>query len=499
MGKKIEREICLDNLPKWEKGTMAREGTIKWEECIGLYIDFKYKQIEGSIEVIEYYKDTQYIKLKYMDNVINMLTGSLLHCKIGRLVGVRDNKFIYEIGNVVSNKLIIIDRKYSNDITSSGYTKVNKYYKFKCSCCGFDSSSHYKNGELFEEYWVLEWGLTKENYCPCCSNKITVPGINSIVDDKNTQWMIPYFQGGYDEAKKYTQNSNKRIYPICPDCGVIKNKDSGICVINRHKSINCICGDGFSRGHKYVHNILKQLEIEFKDNKIMEWCKYPDYKVVSKIITGEYDFVIEYHKLIIEIDGDFHREDNTMNGQTKEHSKYLDDMKDLKARENGYKIIRISDENDIKSNVISKLSPIYDLGSINWDKASEYSMSNLSKIARDMFDKGNGGLSIKDISNVLGVHRSTIVKWLNRWVDLGLCDYDAVESKKESSSKNGKSNGIKVEILKDNISKGVFSSCLELSRLSLEEFGVQLNNSKISAVARGDRQQHQGFTFKYVS
>lgn len=29
-------------------------------------------------------------------------------------------------------------------------------------------------------------------------------------------WMIPYFQGGEEEAKKYKNQSHQKITPICP-------------------------------------------------------------------------------------------------------------------------------------------------------------------------------------------------------------------------------------------------------------------------------------------
>ena len=51
-----------------------------------------------------------------------------------------------------------------------------------------------------------------------------IDGINSIVAKEETHWMIKYFQGGYDEAKKYTKSSNQKIYFNCPTCGRIKNK-----------------------------------------------------------------------------------------------------------------------------------------------------------------------------------------------------------------------------------------------------------------------------------
>ena len=56
----------------------------------------------------------------------------------------------------------------------------------------------------------------------------------------------------------------------------------------------------------------------------------------------------------------------------------------------------------------------------------------------------------------------------------------------------------KIEIFKDGISQGVFKSSKELSEKSELLFGVELQYTSIMRVARGERNQYKGFTFKYV-
>ena len=74
-------------------------------------------------------------------------------------------------------------------------------------------------------------------------------------------WMIPYFQGGYDEAKLYSANSSKRIYPVCPDCGRVKSKSNSINSIYVGHSIGCSCSDSVKFPNKLMFNILEQLKI----------------------------------------------------------------------------------------------------------------------------------------------------------------------------------------------------------------------------------------------
>ena len=74
--------------------------------------------------------------------------------------------------------------------------------------------------------------------------------------------------------------------------------------------------------------------------------------------------------------------------------------------------------------------------------------------------------------------------WLN-------IPYDGQEERLRQRNK-------KVEIFKNGISLGVFSSCKILADKSEELFGVKLDKSRISDVARGVRKTHKGFTFKYL-
>ena len=64
--------------------------------------------------------------------------------------------------------------------------------------------------------------LSSNQGCACCHSLVVVPGINDI--PTTDPWMISYFQGGYDEAKRYTHGSEQKIHPVCPECGRIKDK-----------------------------------------------------------------------------------------------------------------------------------------------------------------------------------------------------------------------------------------------------------------------------------
>ena len=280
----------------------------------------------------------------------------------------RTSEFKINIGQTFKDEkrdLIIINRekrKYRN--------QYKKWYKYKCNKCGWDKG------------WIEESSLLNGNGCACCSGNVIVEGINDI--PTTAPWMVKYFQGGYNEAKKYTSNSGKKIIPICPDCGRVYSKKIAIANINLNKGFGCSCKDTKSKISKYMTCLLIQLENKnnfnnFEIEKRFDWCIYFNpYK--NKNCFGIYDFVIEKLKLIIETDGGFHRQDNSMNGQTKEESQYIDKSKDYVALKNGYEVVRISDVGDFKENIInSKLNEIFDLSNIDWTLCKEYSMKNIYK------------------------------------------------------------------------------------------------------------------------
>jgi len=249
-------------------------------------------------------------------------------------------------------------------------------------------------------------------------------------------------------------------------------------------------------------NLLEQLGLNFISNCKFDWCKYYNtYK--CKESHGEYDFIIEDLKLIIEVDGDFHRKDNSMSGQSKEESKFIDDEKDRLAKENEYKIIRIyyDDKNlEIKEYILkSNLIDYFDLSNIDWKKCEEFALSNLVKKVCEI-KAFNQELSTTEIGKILKLNNHIIRKYLIKgskiwdWVK-----YNPKDEISKASRKAGKMNGRQVEIFdKYNISLGVFESCAELARQSIEKFGIKLTSSNISDVCLNKLSHHKGYIFKYI-
>ena len=397
-------------------------------------------------------------------------------------------KFKVEIGIIFKDKkrdITITDREIRKD--KHGWNL--KWYKYHCNIC------------TYEEGWIEEYDLIHGQGCSCCCGRTVVVGINDI--PTVTPWLIPYFQGGYDEAKLYTKcgggnpnNRYGRINPVCPDCGRIRDRSMLISQIYSSHSIGCSCRDGKSYCEKFMFSILEQLKIEFNMEYNPIWIK-----------PRRYDFYISILNIVIEVNGEQHYNQQTRKGaRNLTQEKANDKLKKEKALTNGIleeNYIEIDCRHStldwIKEHILnSRLNELFDLSKIDWLKAEEFTCNNLVKIACE-YKRDNLDWTTTKIGELMNLNKQTIMKYLKKGTKIwDWCNYDTKEEMRKNCSKNGKSLGKQVEIFKDGISLGIFESTMELERQSEKLFGVKLNNRCISMVCMGKQKHHRKFTFKYV-
>ena len=392
------RKVFLDDLPRWDKGTY--KGKTKWQDSLNCNMRFDYEGLKGTLKIVDYKYPFIWVKYKNKEpskiGISNLIKG-----RIGGVLRRKTEEFRYEMGHIIKDDkrdIIIIDREIRNLDRKDGLKENQKWYKYHC------------NKDEYEG-WTIENTLLKGHSCACCTNQVVVEGYNDI--PTTAPFMIPFFQGGYDEAKLYTKSSGKKIYPICPNCKKIKKKPMGINHIYNRHSIVCTCSDKISYPNKFSYSLLNQLN-EIYNFDYLEHEYNPDW-----IGQKRYDnyFKINNKEYILEMDGSFHKKDNNMSGQTKEESKAIDDEKDKLAKEHGIKVIRIdcdkSDIEYIKQNIInSKLNEIFDLTKIDWLKCEEFALSNLVKIACSYW---NGGIeSTLEISKIMKLSRPTVINYLKK-------------------------------------------------------------------------------------
>lgn len=492
----MERKVFLEELIKRGNG----DATINWLKSIGYKVRFTYDDIEGEIEIIDYDTDNRKLLVKYLDNPKTEInTSSFLNCGIANVLGIKTSEFKVQIGQIFKDDkrdIIITSRKVM--LSNNGKCTLNlKMYKYKCNKCGFECGEHYKDGEFKEELWVNESNLLNGVGCSCCCRnpQIVVEDINSIVANEETHWMIKYFKGGYEEAKMYTKSSNQKIYPICPDCGRVKDREMKINTIFNSCSIGCFCNDGISYPEKFMFNVLEQLGLTFKtqlNKTIFNWCdKY------------RYDFYFEFNndKYIIETHGIQHYEDRNKSKvkDVKENDRLKKELALVNGiKEENYIIVdcRYSTLEWIKKYVLkSKIKELFNLNSIDWDKVQKYACSNLIKKACE-YKRNNPIMSTGEIGNIMGYTYNTIASWLKIGNEYSWCNYDVNIEIKNRNIKNSLRKSI--EIFKDGISLGIFESAKELERQSEELFGVRLLNSKISMVCNGKKPQYKGYIFNFI-
>lgn len=379
-----------------------------WISSVGCVCNFSCDSFSGSFKILEYNKENRKIKVQYEDfTPYEMSTNNFINLNFKYYL---DNfisyNYHYNIGDIIKNKksnFTVIDRKIEYIYNKNNRRTVIESYYCRCNICGY-------------KFWIKYTNLKNRKECTCCSKKlIVVPGINDI--PTTDPWMIPYFQGGEEEAKLYTSGSNKEIYPKCPDCGKIKDKPMQIHTIKQRHGIGCTCNDGISYPNKFSYAFIDQLPVY---NHIKEYS--PNW---AKPYL--YDNYFEYNdnKYILEMDGGIGHGNQTWEHKQDILGKQTDELKDKLAKENNIYVIRIdckiSDMNYIKTNILnSQLNKIFDLSNIDWLKCDDYAQRNIVKEVC-LFYENNNYPKHKVISDKFKICSSIITKYLNDGVKHGWC------------------------------------------------------------------------------
>lgn len=280
--------------------------------------------------------------------------------------------------------------------------KSNLKFYFKCDNC---------NEHISEQRSICN--VTK--YC-----KIVCSQCNSLYFKRPD--LISYIVD-IEESKNHSYCSNSRIRVKCPFCGY----ESQITISGlTFQGFHCqVCGDNKSYPSKIISNLLKQLNVNFISEYTPQW-----------VLGKRYDFYFELEeKYIIEVDGNFHYVDNTLSGQTKEQSQFIDDEKNKLAEENGIHMIRVecrkSNLQYIKNSILhtQQMTELFDLSYINWEECNEYAITSLQKTAADMWMMG---YNLKEIKIFTNLSLTTIRRYLKNCADCGLCNYDPMVEKEKN-------------------------------------------------------------------
>lgn len=248
------------------------------------------------------------------------------------------------------------------------------------------------------------------------------------------QYLINIY--GKDAIEKYWSNknvvnsflvdykSNKKVWIICSKCGHEKNIKPKDFV---QQGLGCqSCSDGISYPEKFIESLLQQLNVEHisqLSKTTFKWCdryKYDKYLIKSNII--------------IEIHGIQHYEESRRGRSLKEDQEN-DEIKKQLAYSNGfnkdnYIVIdtRCSSIEHINKSVMeSKLPQLLSFKEedIDWLMCNSYGLNSFVKTACDLWNSGIH--NTYEISNIMKVHSSTILKYLKQGLKYGFCNYDIEE------------------------------------------------------------------------
>lgn len=325
-----------------------------------------------------------------------------------------------------------------SEMFSDEFTLENDYIKNNIPI-----SIKHKCGYKFE---ILPSSILRNKSCVCpkCNPsaiKKVIKGVNDIATTNPE--LISLFKDSSD-AEKYKKYSKKYAWFNCPDCGheyylQIQN-------VTKLGRVTCpFCSDGFSYPEKFMSNILKQLNINFK------W-QFTDYWTDN----FRYDFMFEYDnkKYIIETDGGLGHGNRTIDEKSILESIEIDKRKDELATKNGFILIRVdcNYSNDrfeyIKNSIINSIGNLFDLSNIDWNKSNIEASNSYVKAVINCYK--NTTKDTFEISNIIGIAQRTVTKYLHDAMKVGLLPNETVyKNHYKSRRKTGGAIGKKVYCYED--------------------------------------------------
>lgn len=457
------RKVFDDILPRYQSGSYR--GNINRKECANIYVKFICDDIGGYLKIVSF-KDNR-ITIKFNEKIIDMKLETLLKGNgLSRLI-YGENVIkppLYHMHDMVNN-LIILDLVVKNH---------ELYYKYKCKTCG--------NVDFIRRKYLERRNKQGCNVCAC---KKVIEGINDI--PTTAPWMIPYFQGGYDEAKKYTKKSNKKIYPICPDCKRIYTKSINIYCLNNNHGFGCICKDGISYPNKLMFYYLKTMKYNF-ETEFSGW---------EELKGKRFDFIIHDKKTIIEMDGGLgHGRRSFADKTSQKNSIKIDKDKEMIANDHGYNVIRIdaikSDISYIHKQILGcKFFNKKQLDAIDFTKADSFARRNFCKTICTFY-KEHPEYTLIAIANNFNISSCTVLEYLKLGSKIGWCDY------KKRIKNTGLNRNKKIEVIL-NENTYVYDSCAEAAKKSVREIGVDLNLKCIWKCANGIIHTYKGCQIRYCT
>ena len=244
--------------------------------------------------------------------------------------------------------------------------------------------------------------------CPKCDMDKNHNCISYVNDIYTTNKELYNLLENKEDGHKYKAKSHKKIYFICPYC---KNRIyEKIYLVNDYGLKCSCCNTNISFPERLFSIILNCLDIDYIFQFSPKWISPYRY---------DFQFNINDKHYIVEMDGSFHYQENTLNDTNLEEIRARDNYKSQKAIENGYEIIRIDcnynsstpREMYVKNSIYtSKLKNILDLTKIDFEQCCIEANKNLLEYICDFWN--DGYKSVQQLMNKTKLSDTTIRRYL---------------------------------------------------------------------------------------
>ena len=327
----------------------------------------------------------------------------------------------------------------------------------------------------------------KEIGCPYCSGHRVLIGFNDLW---TTHPEIAKHLADPNDGFKYSKGSNKKIYWKCDNCGELIYQSPA--KMTAKKSFCDNCNNVRSYGEKFMSSLLDQLYEVYTKEKKFDWS---DNKIYDFYLP-EYNCIIETHGKQHYLNSDF----SGLGGRTYIEEQENDEYKRELALKNGireYVVIdcRNSNFNWIKNNILNSILPTilnFNKKDIDWDECHKLSLTNITKDICETYS--NGETNIKKLAEMFGYSYNSILYKLKQGSELGWCNYNSEERKKEAYKKKG-------EIIIKTMSKPVIK--IDLNDNDLEEYPSLNEAQRITGIHHiwdcivGRRKTAGGYKWRY--
>lgn len=376
--------IDLNSLPKTKVGIDWRN--VKNKTAQLLFDDKKYilkitsnKNSERQVSIL----------LNDVEGMVN--DANIKKIKLSSFIPEQRVMYIYryEVGDIVEfseSKFKILKQLqlYGKDVNKTGY-------QIECLNCGYIHDKRQSSLDL-------------ERGCACCTGRITVKGIN------NANYLYPhikqYLVNESDGDVLTPYDAHKPIKTKCPNCNYINDKSRMFMLCKEFKCTQCMSG---SRGERVVSNMLKNGGYEYE----------PQFTIKSYF----YDFYIPSLNMLLEVDGEQHRQEVNHFKTTLEKQLEIDRKKEELAVLLGYNFKRI--EVDTYEDIKSIAEKLY---FIDFDKNNLYDYL-LDNQLMEFVELYNNGIPMNKIEKIIKKHKARVTYLAKLASTLGLIEYDKDDSK----------------------------------------------------------------------